>query len=99
MHGIYPLLPKSAVSERYTATAVFRGIEAAGDGGFDRGTAGTACGKCKYRAAAGDQCRGQTAVGDERLLCEVGASDQDTDCGTAAFTPDGTWRTGERRVR
>lgn len=37
--------------------------------------------------------------GDERLLCEVGASDQDTDCGTAAFTPDGTWRTGERRVR
>lgn len=83
MHGIYPLLPKSAVSERYTATAVFRGIEAAGDGGFDRGTAGTACGKCKYRAAAGGQCRGQTAVGDERLLCEVGASDQDTDCGTA----------------
>lgn len=72
MHGIYPLLPKSAVSERYTATAVFRGIEAAGDGGFDRGTAGTACGKCKYRAAAGGQCRGQTAVGDERLLCEVG---------------------------
>ena len=55
--------------------------------------------KCKYRAAAGGQCRGQTAVGDERLLCEVGASDQDTDCGTAAFTPDGTWRTGERRVR
>ena len=41
----------------------------------------------------------QLAVGDERLLCEVGASDQDTDCGTAAFTPDGTWRTGERRVR
>ena len=75
------------------------GIEAAGDGGFDRGTAWTACGKCKYRAAAGGQCRGQTAVGDERLLCEVGASDQDTDCGTAAFTPDGTWRTGERRVR
>lgn len=28
-------------------------LSAAGDGGFDRGTAGTACGKCKYRAAAG----------------------------------------------
>ena len=52
MHGIYPLLPKSAVSERYTATAVFRGIEAAGDGELIQNL-GTSTGSRKVQAYNG----------------------------------------------
>jgi len=48
MYCVYPLLSESTVSEGTVATAVFRGNETSGDGGRDRGTVGTTCGKCQY---------------------------------------------------